>query len=283
MSLRLRGPSQAAQPPRDDDDPARSIPGGTRPNIVFILTDDHAAHAISAYSGRVNSTPNLDRIAAEGARIDPVYCTNSICTPTRATILTGTYSHINRAATIYSEFDYRVRTFPQVLKDCGYQTSRYGKWHLGRTRCATPPRLRRDRRDLPRPGGIHRSRHERHRADGERGDAVVAGYATDIVTDQSLEFLDARRPGPRDAVLPAPAPQGPAPPPTRARTPRAWSGPPPEGGRLRSGREAAEDPRLTVTNPPRNTSITSAPPIFNSGLSGDRLRPFFGAITRSGR
>src|SRR5699024_8652984 len=70
---------------------------GTRPNIVFILTDDHAAHAISAYSGRVNSTPNLDRIAAQGARLDSLYCTNSICTPSRATILSGTYSHINGA------------------------------------------------------------------------------------------------------------------------------------------------------------------------------------------
>ncbi|MBE9403832.1 sulfatase-like hydrolase/transferase [Brachybacterium sp. Marseille-Q2903] len=58
-----------------------------RPNIVFILTDDHAAHAISAYSGRINSTPHLDRIAQEGARLDALYCTNLICTPSRASIL----------------------------------------------------------------------------------------------------------------------------------------------------------------------------------------------------
>ena len=74
----------------------------TRPNIVFILSDDHAAHSISAYGSRVNTTPHMDRLAAEGATMDAVYCTNSICTPSRASILTGTYSHVNRACSIYS-------------------------------------------------------------------------------------------------------------------------------------------------------------------------------------
>ena len=68
----------------------------TRPNIVFVMSDDHAAHSISAYGSRVNTTPHMDRLAAEGARMDAVYCTNSICTPSRASILSGTYSHINR-------------------------------------------------------------------------------------------------------------------------------------------------------------------------------------------
>ena len=111
--------------------PATAGESAKRPNIVFILTDDHAAHAISAYSGRINATPHLDRIATEGARLDSLYCTNSICTPSRASILSGTYSHVNGAATIYSGFDYRVRTFPQVLHDCGYRTALFGKWHLG--------------------------------------------------------------------------------------------------------------------------------------------------------
>src|SRR5690625_5509745 len=66
----------------------------TRPNIVFVMSDDHAAHSISAYGSRVNTTPHLDRLADEGSRLDAVYCTNSICTPSRASILTGTYSHI---------------------------------------------------------------------------------------------------------------------------------------------------------------------------------------------
>src|SRR5512145_3060047 len=66
-----------------------------RPNIVFIMSDDHAAHAIGAYGSRVNQTPNIDRLAREGMRFDNVFVTNSICTPSRATILTGQYSHIN--------------------------------------------------------------------------------------------------------------------------------------------------------------------------------------------
>src|SRR4051812_33438376 len=66
-----------------------------RPNILFIMTDDHAAHAIGAYGSRVNQTPNLDRLAHEGARLNDVFATNSICTPSRATILTGQYSHLN--------------------------------------------------------------------------------------------------------------------------------------------------------------------------------------------
>lgn len=71
-----------------------------RPNLLFVMSDDHAAHAISAYGSAVNQTPNIDRIAQEGARLDRVFCTNSICTPSRATILTGTYSHVNGACSI---------------------------------------------------------------------------------------------------------------------------------------------------------------------------------------
>src|SRR5690625_5998452 len=100
----------------------------TRPNIVFEMSYEHAAHSISAYGRRVNTTPHLDRLADEGSRLDAVYCTNSICTPSRASILTGTYSHINRAPSIYSEFDYRVPTFPQVLQEEGYQ--KIGRAHV---------------------------------------------------------------------------------------------------------------------------------------------------------
>jgi arylsulfatase A-like enzyme len=74
----------------------------TTPNLVFIMSDDHAAHAISAYGSRVNHTPHIDQIAQGGARLDDLYCTNSICTPSRASILTGTYSHINGVSTICS-------------------------------------------------------------------------------------------------------------------------------------------------------------------------------------
>src|SRR5205809_4222344 len=67
----------------------------TRPNIVYIMADDHAAHAISAYGSKINKTPNIDRIGADGMRFTNCFVTNSICTPSRAAILTGQYSHIN--------------------------------------------------------------------------------------------------------------------------------------------------------------------------------------------
>src|SRR5690606_32907800 len=111
---------------------------------------------------------------------------NSICTPSRASILTGTYSHINRACSIYSEFDHRVRTFPEVLKSSGYQTALYGKWHLGTSERSLPRgvddwRIFPDQGDYVDPVMI-----------GPEGREQITGYATDIVTRQSLDFLEAR-------------------------------------------------------------------------------------------
>ena len=78
--------------------------GASQPNILYIMTDDHAAHAISAYGSRVNVTPGMDRLAKEGMRFDHCYAVNSICTPSRATILTGKYSHIN-GTPVFNRFD----------------------------------------------------------------------------------------------------------------------------------------------------------------------------------
>ena len=160
----------------------------TRPNIVFVMSDDHAAHSISAYGSRVNTTPHMDRLAAEGARMDAVYCTNAICTPSRASILTGTYSHINRAPSIYSEFDYRVRTFPEVLQDCGYQTALFGKWHLGHSEISRPRGFD-DWRIYPDQGA-----YVDPVMSGPDGEETIEGYATDIVTEQSIGFLERRDP-----------------------------------------------------------------------------------------
>ncbi|HXK62430.1 MAG TPA: sulfatase-like hydrolase/transferase, partial [Acidobacteriota bacterium] len=94
------------------------------------MADDHAAHAISSYGSKVNSTPNIDRIATEGIRFDRCYATNSICTPSRASILTGKYSHKN-GVPVFNRFDGQQQTVQKLLKDSGYYTAVIGKWHLG--------------------------------------------------------------------------------------------------------------------------------------------------------
>src|SRR5438876_11829349 len=92
-----------------------------QPNILYIMADDHAAHAISAYGSRVNRTPNLDRLAREGALLEHVLVTNSICTPSRAAILTGQYSHLN-GVPMFNRFDSSRRTVAALLQQGGYYT-----------------------------------------------------------------------------------------------------------------------------------------------------------------
>jgi arylsulfatase A-like enzyme len=104
----------------------------TRPNILLVFTDDHAYQAIGAYGSRINSTPNIDRLAREGVRFDRCYVSNSICGPCRATVLTGKYSHRNGYyVNDKAPFDGAQQTFPKLLREVGYQTALFGKWHLG--------------------------------------------------------------------------------------------------------------------------------------------------------
>jgi arylsulfatase A-like enzyme len=104
-----------------------------KPNILYIMSDDHAAHGIGAYGGRLaklNPTPNIDRLANEGVRLSNCFCVNSICTPSRATIMTGQYSHKNGVTTLIGEIPAERQTLAIEMKKAGYTTAMVGKWHL---------------------------------------------------------------------------------------------------------------------------------------------------------
>ncbi len=162
-----------------------------RPNLLFIMSDDHAAHAISAYGSRINETPHLDRIANNGMRFDAAFCTNSICTPSRAAILTGTYNHVNGATTLETPLDSSQWTFPQSLQEAGYTTGIVGKWHLGHGPGADPVGF-----DFWRilPGQGH---YDNPVMLEENGRIVErSGYVTDLITDDCVDFIDRHKDGP---------------------------------------------------------------------------------------
>jgi arylsulfatase A-like enzyme len=161
----------------------------SRPNLIFIMSDDHAAHALSCYGSRINTTPHLDRIAEGGMRFDAAFCTNSICAPSRAAILTGTYNHVNGVTTLDTPLDNTQWTFPAELRSQGWQTALFGKWHLGHGAGADPSGFD-VWRVLPGQGHYHNPVFLDH-AEGidERG-----GYVTDLITDDCLEWLDGRDP-----------------------------------------------------------------------------------------
>jgi arylsulfatase A-like enzyme len=194
-----------------------------RPNVVVVLTDDHAAHAISAYGSLVNRTPRIDEVGARGVRFAHCFATNSLCSPSRASILTGTHSHVNGVTTLVTPIDATQPTFVSQLRDAGYRTALFGKWHLGEGPGHDPEgfdewQVFLDQGEYVDPQLLS--------ADGLR---VVEGYATTIVTDLALDWLDAL-PGddPWCVLVWHKAPHRPwIPDPSRDRTPRDGSVPVP--------------------------------------------------------
>jgi arylsulfatase A-like enzyme len=158
------------------------LPGARRPNIIFILSDDHAYQAISAYGSRLAETPNIDRIAREGAIFTRAMVTNSICGPSRASLLTGKYSHKNGYTVNERKFNTDQPVFPTMLRENGYQTAWIGKWHLG---------------NLPKGFDYFRilnGQGEYYNPDLiEAGDTTrMQGYVTDIITRLTETWLDGR-------------------------------------------------------------------------------------------
>lgn len=157
---------------------------GRRPNIVFIMSDDHAYQAISAYSNRLTQTPNIDRIAKEGMLFSNACVTNSICAPSRAVILTGKHSHLNGKIDNNFPFDTTNMTFPQLLQANGYETAMFGKLHFGNSPKGFDEfKILPDQGDYYNPDFITK----------KEGRKKIMGYVTDIITDLTLNWLGKER------------------------------------------------------------------------------------------
>ena len=155
-----------------------------RPNILFIMSDDHAYQAVSAYSDKLINTPNIDRIANEGMLFTNACVTNSICAPSRAVILTGKHSHLNGKVDNMFPFDTTNVTFPQLLQDNGYQTAMFGKLHFGNN-----PKGFDQFKILPGQGVYYNPDF----ITKDSGRVNIEGYTSDLITDMTLDWLKEER------------------------------------------------------------------------------------------
>ena len=160
-----------------------------RPNVLFILCDDIRWDAMGCAGHPNLKTPNIDRIANEGVRFRNSFCTTSLCSPSRASILSGVYAHNHKVLNNFTEFPNDLPSFPRVLHDAGYATAYIGKWHMG------------EDNDEKRPGFDYFVSHKgqgkyfgtEFNLDGKSRE-VIPGYYTNIVTDLSLAWLKEQRP-----------------------------------------------------------------------------------------
>ena len=161
-----------------------------RPNVLFILTDDQRADAMSIAGNKYLQTPNMDRIGKEGVYFRNTFCTTSLCSPSRASILSGVYAHTHGVRDNFTEYPTAVKSFPMALQEAGYKTAYIGKWHMG------------EGNDSPRPGFNY---FVSHKGQGQYLDTewnlngqkreVIKGYYTTVVTDLAEDWIKQQQAG----------------------------------------------------------------------------------------
>jgi arylsulfatase A-like enzyme len=158
-----------------------------KPNILFIFSDDHSTEAIGAYGSKINKTPNIDRIANEGAIFNNSFCGNSICQPSRASILSGAHSHVNGVIYNGAKWDGEQLVFPRLLKKAGYNTALVGKWHMHPN-----PTTEFDYWKVLSGSGGQGDYFNPDFVSNTKGAERIEGYCPDVITDEALSWLNKR-------------------------------------------------------------------------------------------
>jgi|UniRef100_UPI003783FFE5 arylsulfatase A-like enzyme len=163
---------------------AGHLHAAAKPNVLFILCDDLRPDALGCYGSKHVKTPHIDRLASEGVRFANTFCTTSLCSPSRASILSGLYAHTHGVTNNFTEYPASMPSFPGLLHDAGYATAYFGKYHMG------------ENNDEPRPGF---DRFVTHKGQGKYFDTewslhgkerkVIKGYYTTVVTDLAMDWL----------------------------------------------------------------------------------------------